>query len=121
MKKNKKNGISPIALILIITTSIVAAVGIILLVLKFIQKKREEKAIETCGCCDCDELDPWGFDDEDLIGDLAFDDEEEYCACEDCSDCTECEDQLPDEIASAVDEAIDAIGAISEDMENGDE
>lgn len=102
MKKSKKS-LSPIALVIIITTSIVAAAGIIWLALKFIQKKREKKALE---CCDlCDDLDSWDLDDSDIIGDLSFDDEELYAH---------------DDVAVAVDEAIDAVGKISADVEDAD-
>ncbi len=105
MNKNKKSGLSPIAMILIITTSIVAAAGIILLVLKFVQKKREKSALEGCDCCDCDDLDSWEFDDADILGDLSFDDEELYA-------------HNDEQIASAVDEAIDAVGAVSAELED---
>lgn len=98
MKKNNKNGLSPLALVLIITASIVAAAGIILLVLKFVQKKREKCALDCCDCCD--ELDSWEFDDEDLFGDLSFDGDEE--------------------IAASVDEAIDAVGEVSAEIEDAE-
>ena len=98
MKKNDKNGLSPLALVLIITASIVAAVGIILLVLKLVQKKREKSALDYCDCCD--ELGDWEFDDEDLFGDLAFDGDEE--------------------IAASVDEAIDAVGEVSAEIEDAE-
>lgn len=97
MKDNKKNsGLSPLALILIITASIVAAVGIVVFVLKFLDKKRKQKAIGSCDCCD---LDDWDLGDDDLLGDLAFDDEEE----------------VPEEITAAVDEAIEAISSVSDE------
>ena len=105
MTNNKKNsGLSPLALILIITASIVAAVGIVILVLKFIEKHREKKALDSCGCCD---LDGWDLSDEDLLGDLSFDDGE--CCCGEC--------EVPEEISAAVDEAIEAISAVSEDAD----
>lgn len=105
--KNNKKGLSPIALILIITTSIVAATGIILLVLKFVQKKREKKALESCDCCDCDDLDSWEFDDADILGDLSFDDEELYA-------------HNDEQVAASVDEAIEAVGAACSDSEDAD-
>lgn len=106
MRKSDRNSkLSPLALVIIITTSIIAAVGIVILVLKFIEKMREKKALASCGCCDCDELDSWDFGDEDLLGDLAFDDEEV---------------EVPEEISAAVDEAIDAISAVAKDIEKED-
>ncbi len=105
--KNNKKGLSPIALILIITTSIVAAAGIIMLVLKLVQKKREKKALESCDCCDCDDLDSWEFDDADILGDLSFDDEELYA-------------HNDEQVAASVDEAIDAVEAVSADIEDAD-
>ena len=98
MKKNDKNGLSPLALVLIITASIVAAAGIILLVLKLVQKKREKSALDCCDCCD--ELDSWEFDDEDLFGDLSFDGDEE--------------------IAASVDDAIDAVAEVSAEIEDAE-
>ncbi len=92
MRNQSKNsgGMSALKLILIITGSIVAAAGIIYLVLKFLKKKNAGKL--DCCCCD----DEWEYDDEDLLGDLRFDDEE-------CCDCG-CED-----IDSAIDDAIDSV------------
>ena len=104
MDKEKK-GLSPLAWIIIITTSIVAAVGVILLVLKIVQKKREKKALEACDCCD--DLDSWEFDDEDILGDLSFEDDEIYS-------------HNDEQIAAAVDEAIDAVEAISADIEDAE-
>ena len=120
MKKNKKNsGLSPLALIIIITTSIVAAAGIVLLVLKLIHKKNAAKAVKECDCCDG--LDPWDFGDDDILGELSFDDDEdiegECCEC-DCEGCCECEDKVPEEISAAVDEAIDAISAVTDSLDD---
>lgn len=88
MRNQSKNsgGMSALKLILIITGSIVAAAGIIFLILKLIKKNKAEKL--DCCCCD----DEWEFDD-DLLGDLRFDDEE--CGCEDMD--------------AAIDDAIDAV------------
>lgn len=107
MKKSKNSGISPLKLALIITGSIVAAVGIIMLVIKFIKKKQEQKALEAgeCGCDCC--ADGWEFD-EDMLGELDFDDDDECCECDNC---------VSDEISEAVDEAIEAIGDLTDDEE----
>ncbi len=112
MKTNKseRNGLSTLQLILIITVSIVAAVGIVFLVLTFLKKKNEKRAIKNCNC---DELDEWTFDD-DLLSDLCFDDEEyeEDCGCCHCHDD---ESEVSDELSAAVDEAIEAISSISDE------
>ena len=72
MNNSKKHsGLSPLALILIITASIVAAVGIVFLVMNII-KKRRAKTIEPW----CDDAESWELDD-DLLDDLRFDDEED--------------------------------------------
>ena len=87
MRNQKNSGMSTLKLILIITGSIVAAAGIIFLILKLLKKK----AGKDLDCCCCD--DEWEFDD-DMLGDLRFDDEE-------CADC--------DGIDAAIDDAIDAV------------
>ncbi len=105
-KQNKNSGINGLKLALIITGSIVAAAGIIFLVVKLI-KKAEERKMLSCGCgCDCCD-DDWGFD-EDMLGDLRFDDEEYECECSKAKDTS-------DEISAAVDEAIEAIEAVSDE------
>lgn len=88
MRNQKNSGMSTLKLILIITGSIVAAAGIIFLILKLLKKKKAGKDLDCC-CCD----DEWEFDD-DMLGDLRFDDEE-------CADC--------DGIDAAIDDAIDAV------------
>ena len=109
MRNSKKNsGISPIALILIITTSILAAVGLTLLVLKLINKKRAQRLSPWN-----DDVDEWELDD-DLLGELRFDDED------DCGCCCGCEKEIPEDIANAVDEAIEAIESVAEDDEKGE-
>ncbi len=104
-KHNKNSGISPLKLALIITGSIVAAAGIIFVVVKLLKKADEKRALAACdcGCCDCCD-DGWEFD-EDMMGELRFDEDEECCdgAC------------VSDEISAAVDEAIEAIEAVSEE------
>ncbi len=109
MRNSRKNsGLSPLALILIITTSIVAAVGIVLLVLNICKKRRAKK------------LDPWYDDsdswelDDDLLGELRFDDEDECCCGCDCGE------EVSDDIANAVDEAIEAIESVTDEMEKGE-
>lgn len=109
-KHNKNSGISPLKLALIITGSIVAAAGIIFIAVKLIKKAQEKKALAACdcGCCDCCD-DAWEFGD-DMLGELRFDDDEECCG-----DGCDCEDGVSDEISAAVDEAIEAIEAVSEE------
>ena len=99
MRNQSKNsgGMSTLKLILIITGSIVAAAGIIFVVYKLIKKAQAKKALGE-GCCLCDE-DEWEFDD-DILGDLRFDDEE-LCDC--------------DSITDAVDEAIEAVESVIEE------
>lgn len=111
-KHNKNSGISPLKLALIITGSIVAAAGIIFVVVKLIKKAEEKKALAACdcGCCDCCD-DAWDFGDDDILGDLRFDEEDADC-CEGGCDCADC---VSDEISAAVDEAIEAIEAVSEE------
>ena len=83
MRNNKKeNGISALQLVIIITASIVAAVGIVFAVMTIIKKKNEKRALKNC-CCD--DIDEWEFDD-DLLGDLRFDDDDEGCGCCHCHD-----------------------------------
>ncbi len=106
--KNERNGLSTLQLILIITTAILAAVGIVFLVLSFLKKRDEKRAIKNCNC---DELDEWTFDD-DLLSDLCFDDEDEDCGCCHCHDD---EPEVSDELSAAVDEAIEAISSISDE------
>ncbi len=103
-KYNKKSGITPFKLALIITGSIIAAAGIIFLVVKLMKKAQEKKLLASCDCgCDCcDEA--WEFD-EDMLGDLRFDDEE----------CCDCGCSSDDEISAAVDEAIEAIESVTEE------
>lgn len=102
MNNSKKNsGLSPLALILVITVSIVAAVGIVFLVLNILKKSRAKKLVPWC-----DDAESWELD-EDLLNDLRFDDEDECCCGCDC-DCD-------DEIADAVDDAIEAISAVAEE------
>lgn len=104
MKKNTKNsGLSALKLALIITGSIVAAAGIILILAKLIKKKKAIGEGCCCDCgCDCD--DEWFSEDEDYLGDLRYDEDDEDGCC-----------QNEDEIAAAVDEAIEAIEAVTEE------
>ncbi len=78
MNNSKKNsGLSPLALIFIITASIVAAVGIVFLVLNILKKRRAKKLEPWC-----DDIDSWELDD-DLLNDLRFDNDDECdCDCE---------------------------------------
>ncbi len=100
MNNSKKDsGLSPIALIIIITASIVAAVGIVFLVLNILKKRRAKKLEPWC-----DDAESWELDD-DLLNDLRFDDDDECCCGCDCDD----------EIADAVDDAIEAISAVAEE------
>ena len=92
--QSKNSGISTLKLILIITGSIVAAAGIIFLVYKLLKKKQANKGFD--GCCFCDD-DEWELDD-DILGELRFDDDE----C-DCNNITE-----------SVDDAIDAVESVLE-------
>ncbi len=95
MRNESKNsgGISTLKLILIITGSIIAAAGIIFLVYKILKKKQARKALD--GCCFCDD-DEWELDD-DILGELRFDDDE---CCENLSE--------------SVDDAIDAVESVLE-------
>ncbi len=97
MKNQSKNssGISTLKLILIITGSIVAAAGIIFLVYKLLKKKQAKKAFD--GCCFCEDED-WELDD-DILGELRFDDDED-CDC--------------DNLTESVDDAIDAVESVLE-------
>ena len=102
MNNSKKNsGLSPLALILIITASIVAAVGIVFLVLNILKKQRAKKLEPWC-----DDVDSWELDD-DLLSDLRFDDDDECCCGCDCHD----------DIAEAVDGAIEEIEAVTDEMD----
>lgn len=104
MKKNNSNGISALKLAFIITCSIIAAAGIVLLIAKFINKKKIKDALDGCCCdCDCGCDDEWFDGDEDYLGDLRCDDDEENCC------------DANDDIAAAVDEAIEAIEAVTEE------
>ena len=96
MKKNETNGISALKLALIITGSIVAAAGIVLIIAKLLKKKKEADGY----CCDCGCDEEWFDGDEDFLGELRCDDD---CCCD--SD---------DDIAAAVDEAIEAIEEVME-------
>ncbi|MBQ8551851.1 MAG: hypothetical protein IJ428_03450 [Clostridia bacterium] len=110
-KHNKNSGISPLKLALIITGSIVAAAGIIFVAVKLVKKAQEKKALAACDCecgCDCCD-DAWEFDD-DMLGELRFDEDED--CCEDDCECGSC---VSDEISAAVDEAIEAIEAVSDE------
>ena len=89
--ENKEHKISPLKLALIITGSVVAAAGIVLLILKLVKKSKANKALDCCDCCDCG--DEWFDGDEDLLGDLRFDDDAD----------------ASDDITDAVDEAIEAV------------
>ncbi len=112
MRNNRKeNGLSTLQLVLIITASIVAAVGIVFAVMAIIKKRNEKRALKNCHC---DEIDEWEFDD-DLLSDLRFDDEDEDCGCCHCHD--EDEPEVSDELSAAVDEAIEAISAINDDKD----
>lgn len=113
MRNNRKEngGLSALQLILIITASIVAAVGIVFVVMTILKKRNEKRALKSCHC---DDFDEWEFDD-DLLDDLRFDDDED-CGCCHCHD-TEDESEVSDELSAAVDEAIEAISAISDDKD----
>ncbi len=84
--QKKKSGLSALQLVLIITGSIIAAAGILFLILQICKKKCNKKAIDAC-CCegDLDDLDGWDID-EDILSELDFDDDE-LCCCEDCAEC----------------------------------
>ncbi len=88
--EEKETKFSPLKLALIITGSIVVAAGIVLLILKLLKKKKANAALD-CGC-DCGCEDEWFDGDEDYLGELAGD----------------------DDITSAVDEAIEAVEAVTE-------
>lgn len=109
MGRNKKNeGLSTLQLLLIITGSIVAAVGIIFLIMKFCKKNADKRALKSCYCDDADE---WEFDD-DLLDDLRFDDGVECgCCCDEC----EPKSEMSEEISAAVDEAIEAISSVAKE------
>ncbi len=100
--KKKCESSSALKLALIITGSIVAAAGIILLIVKLCKKSG---AKHVCDCC-CDELDnsdSWDID-EDALGELELDDD---CCDGDCTDCCGC-DEAPVEETEAPAESNDA-------------
>ena len=79
--KKKCESMRALKLALIITGSIVAAVGIVILILKLCKKKCH--ANQVCDCC-CDESesnDSWDID-EDALGELELDDDD--CCCDEC-------------------------------------
>ncbi len=91
MKNCKKSsGLTPLQLTLIIVGAIIAAVGIMVLIMQICKKKCNKNAIDAC-CCECepDELDGWEIDD-DILRELDFDDEDE-CDCDCCCDECDCE------------------------------
>lgn len=96
MRNHQKNsgGMSTLKLILVITGSITLAAGIIFVVYKLLKKRQQEKALKGC-CCEDDD---WELDD-DILGDLCFDDEP--CDCGNITD--------------AVDEAIEAVESVIEE------
>ncbi len=76
MKKSKKveSSMSPLTLALIITGSIVAAAGIVLLILKLVKKKPAKAC--ACDCCDeLDDIDSWELDEE-FLASLGLEDDE---------------------------------------------
>ena len=78
MKKYKKCGqnesMNALRLAIIITGSIVAAAGIILIIMRFCKKSHPHKIHECCGI-DSDEADSWDID-EDILNELELDDED---------------------------------------------
>ncbi|MBE6610882.1 MAG: hypothetical protein E7632_00200 [Ruminococcaceae bacterium] len=95
-KTNKKSGLSAFQLILIITGSIIAAAGILFVILQICKKKANKKAADACCCEDeLDDLDAWDID-EDILSELALDDEECCCDCADCAECASEEDAEAD-------------------------
>lgn len=82
MKNCKKNcgSMSALKLALIITGSIVAAAGVVALILSLCKKKHHVKN-HVCDCCDAPESsDSWDID-EDALGELELDDD---CCCDEC-------------------------------------
>ncbi len=115
MRNSTKNSnFSGLKLALIITGSIVAAAGVLFIFYKIYKKNHP-----TLDDKHCDDFDSWELDD-DLFADLDFDDEDGICDCgcsDDC-DCSNCSDEnTSDDIAAAVDKAIDEIGSVAEDIE----
>ncbi len=97
----KKTGLSPLQLALIIGASVIAAVGILILIMQICKKKANKKAADAC-CCegDLEDIEAWDID-EDILAELGLDEDEteEICGCADCA-CT-CES---DETEDAADE-----------------
>ena len=80
--KNKKNcgSMSALKLALIITGSIVAAAGIVVLILSICKKKCHKKHV--CDCCgETESNDSWDID-EDALSELELDDDD--CCCDEC-------------------------------------
>ena len=78
-------------LVLIITGSIIAAAGILLLIMKLCKKKHACKLHDFCCHDDSDSIDSWDID-EDALSELELDDEDETCeacGCDDSCDCGE--------------------------------
>ena len=99
MKNCKKNceSMGAVKLALIITGSIVAAAGVILLLIKLCKKKCHTKKV--CDSCheDLGPSDSWDID-EDVLGDLELDD--------DCDCCCDCEgEDSEDDVEKASEEA----------------
>ena len=93
--KKKCESMSALKLALIITGSIVAAAGIVLLIVKLCKKKCHTKRV--CDCAgDFGTNDSWDID-EDALGDLELDDD---CDCDCC-----CGDDAEEEIEKAADDA----------------
>ncbi|MCI8388088.1 MAG: hypothetical protein HFE63_06425 [Clostridiales bacterium] len=88
-KKCSENSMSALKLILIITGSIVAAVGILCMIMKLCKKKHCLKPVECCCGHDEDTVDSWDID-EDVLDDLILDDDD--CGCVECSnpECGSC-------------------------------
>lgn len=78
----KSDSMSALKLALIITGFIVAAAGIVLLIVKLCKKKCHTKKV--CDCCFDDEesIDSWDID-EDALGELELDDDCD-CCCDSC-------------------------------------
>jgi hypothetical protein len=78
MKKYNKcgqNEMSALKLAMIITGSIVAAAGIILIIMRVCKKKHQHKVHDCCCGIDADEADSWDID-EDVLTELELDDED---------------------------------------------
>ena len=103
--KNKKNceSMSALKLALIITGSIVAAAGIVVLILSICKKKCHKKHV--CDCCDAPESnDSWDID-EDALGELELDDDD--CCCDECGAHDAEEDGEPTEAEAETEEKAD--------------